>query len=409
MSPGETRRRVVITGVGMVSPLGDDVDRFVSALIDGRKAAGPIRGFETTGLRLREAGEMSSFDPSQYLGSRNLRPLDRTARLSCCAAHLALASSGWDEAMRARHEVGLVLGTMFGSVHTIAAFDRRALVDGPQYAKPMDFANTVINAAAGQTAILHDLRGLNSTVSGGLLSGLQAIGYAADAIRFGRADAVLAGGADELCYESFFGFHRAGLVAGSRNGVGPRPVPFDGARNGFVPSEGAALLMLEGEDTAASRGAVVHGEILGTGSAFAAGGFDQAATTLSAALEATFDDARAAASSFSAVGASANGSIELDAAEAEAFRQTLPEAVPVSAIKAALGESLGAGGAFAAVAMLAALERGVLPGVPGLSTPPPGLAIGAEPQPIDGRRGLVTGVGLDGNACAVALASGCPS
>src|SRR6185436_16931218 len=123
---------------------------------------------------------------------------------------------------RVEREVGLVLGTMYCSVHTISEFDRRCLQHRPSHASPMDFANSVINAAAGQPAISHRMRGVNSTVSAGEASGLLAIASAADLIRGGRAAALLAGGAEELCYESYLAFHRAGRLAGP----GGHPVPF---------------------------------------------------------------------------------------------------------------------------------------------------------------------------------------
>src|SRR5262249_41545987 len=119
----------------------------------------------------RHAGEIRPFEPKDYLGERNLRPGDRTGRLLLVAAPQALESAGWTAERRAGHEVGLVLGTTFCSVRTIAEFDRRALQLGPSYASPLDFANSVINAAAGQAAIWHDLRGVNSTVAAGEASG----------------------------------------------------------------------------------------------------------------------------------------------------------------------------------------------------------------------------------------------
>ena len=130
-------------------------------------------------------GQVRSFDPKQYLGQKNMRPLDRTARLVASAAQLALSDSGWTAEARSTNEVGLVLGTMYGSVRTIAEFDRHAVEAGPFYASPLDFANTVINAAAGQTALWHGLRGLNSTVATGQASGLRAIAYAAGLIQSG--------------------------------------------------------------------------------------------------------------------------------------------------------------------------------------------------------------------------------
>lgn len=147
-------------------------------------------------MRCREAGEVRGFSARAYLGGGNLRPLDRAAQLATSAAQQALVASGFDQDLRREREVGLALGTMFGSVRTISEFDRRAITAGPIYAKPMAFANSVLNAAAGQTAIWHGLRGINSTVSGGPTSGLLALGSAAETIRQGNASAMLAGGGD---------------------------------------------------------------------------------------------------------------------------------------------------------------------------------------------------------------------
>src|SRR5687768_1984195 len=259
------RNRVVITGAGVISSLGDSPASLQLALCSGHGAVKPVELFSTAGLGCPLGGEIPSFDAQKYLSRRNLRPLDRTSRLVTSAAQLALNNSGWSESMRNDEEVGLVLGTMFCSVHTISQFDRRALEVGPTYASPMDFSNTVINAAAGQTAIMHNLRGINTTISTGITSGLQAIAYATDVIRSGRAHAILAGGADEMCFESFYGFDRAGLLCRSDNRAGDFPIPFDKRRNGFALGEGAALLMLEDAKFARQRGARPLAEITGHG------------------------------------------------------------------------------------------------------------------------------------------------
>src|SRR5438876_1528909 len=187
-------RRVVITGAGVISSLGDSPAKLHTALCEGRAGLRQIQLFSTQGLACHLGGEIASFSPKNYLGERNFRPLDRTSQLVAATAQMALDDSGWTAEMRSENEVGLVLGTMFCSVHTISQFDRRALAAGPAYASPMDFSNTVINAAAGQTAIWHNLRGVNSTIAAGSVSGLQAIIYAAELIRTGRARAILAGG-----------------------------------------------------------------------------------------------------------------------------------------------------------------------------------------------------------------------
>ena len=175
-------RRVVVTGMGVLSALGDSPRSLHEALCEGRSGVQPVSWEEADGMPELLFGRVE-FDPRTYLPDGNLRPLDRTGRLAVASAGLALADAGWTAEALEETEVGFVAGTMFGSVHTIAGFDRRAMEAGPNYAKPMEFANSVINAAAGQTAIWHNLWGINATISGGTASGAQAIAYASDLIR----------------------------------------------------------------------------------------------------------------------------------------------------------------------------------------------------------------------------------
>ena len=225
-----SRRTVVVTGAGLVSSIGDSPADLHSALTE--RSRGP-------------AGAV--FDPAKYLGTRNTRPLDRLGQLVSAAAGLTLADACCPPQFRAEHAVGLVLGTMFSGVRTICAFDRQALEIGPECASPLDFANTVLNAAAGQAAIWHGLRGPNATIAAGVASGLQAIAYAADLIAAGTVDCALAGGADERSPEVADGLERAGLLPG-----------------GVALGEAAAFVMLEAEDIARRRAATIRAEIRGS-------------------------------------------------------------------------------------------------------------------------------------------------
>ncbi len=401
-----SERRVVVTGIGLVSPVADEPAALHQALVAGDSALAPISLFDTGPLGEYYAGEVRDFDPASYLGKVNLRPVDRTARLVIVAAHLAFEASGWTRERRGEHDVGLVLGTMFGSVHTISAFDRRALVAGPKYAKPFEFANSVINAAAGQTAIWHDLRGINSTVAGGMAAGLQALGYAAEVIRTGRSDAVLAGGADELCFESLYGFHQTGRLcsAGDRGAV-----PFDARRDGFVLGEGAGLLMLEEAESARARGATILAEIRGHGNCYdcSRGKDERAVDAVHRAVGLALADAGLEAGDVEAVSAAANGSILGDRHEAAGLAAVFGQAVPpVTAVKSVLGETLGASGAFATIALIESLRAGVLPGIRGLEEPEEALALSglsAGARQISGSRGLIDAVGHDGNVAALVV------
>lgn len=403
------RRRVVITGAGVLSPVADSPAGLHAALSAGRSGLKTVELFAADGVGPRLAGEVRPFEPKEYLGERNLRPVDRTSRLLLVAATRALEASGWSAEARAGREVGLVVGTIFCSVKTIAEFDRRGLQLGPSHASPMDFANSVINAAAGQTAIWHGLSGVNSTISQGEASGLAALAYAADLIRLGRADAILAGGVEELCFESFVGFARAGRLCGG-NGSGEHPVPFDTRRNGFAPAEGAALLMLEDAGSAAARGATVLAEIAGHGAAFDVSRSEEdAAGAVTRAVRLALADAGLSPAQIDCLSASANGSLAGDRAEARGLATALGElaaVLPVSAIKSMLGEALGASGGFQAAALLGTFTDGVLPGILGLEETEAGFplkGVSSNNQHIEARRALLSAVGADGHCCALVL------
>lgn len=407
-------RRAVITGAGVVSSLGDSAHSLHAALCKGENGIRPIDLFPTELVGCPLGGQIRDFDAQKYLGKRNLRPLDRTSRLVASAAQLALDEGGWTVEMRAEKEVGLILGTMFCSVHTISEFDRRALEAGPAYASPMDFSNTVINAAAGQTAIVHNLRGINTTIATGNTSGLKAIAYAADLIRDGRATALLAGGADELCFESFYGFDRAGLLCRSETHAGDFPIPFDARRNGLALGEGAALLMLEDEERARERGAKVLAEVKGHGCAYdsSRGDDERAVSVIAASMRRALDEAELLPSEIDCLSASANGSIKGDRHEAQAIVATFngnSHRLPVTAIKSMLGETLGASGAMQALDLVQTMRDGFLPGTINLTEaeedfPLPFLS--TVRRKIDPRNGLVNSVGLDGHCCSLVLARG---
>lgn len=399
---------MVITGVGLISPLGDSVSAFNEALRAGTVALGPVELFPQGGLPPYHAGEIKGFDPATYFGDRNYRPLDRNSRLATVAAQLALSASGLALPAARSERIGLVLGTMFGSVRTIAEFDRRGLTAGPAYVKPLDFANSVINAPAGQTAIWHGLAGVNSTITGGATAGVQAIAYAADLIRAGHAPVLLAGGADELSYESLLGFDRAGLLHPAGDGF---PVPFARGRAGFALGEGAALLVLEERTSAERRGAPILAEVAGHGSAFDTSlgtSESSVANALERAIRLALDDAGIGGAEIGAISCGAAGSIAGDRAEALGIAAALGAAVrrvPVFAVKAHLGETLGAAGGFQAAALLGAFASGIVPGIPGLASADPEipLALDSAPRSAEVRHGLVTAMGLDGQVSAVVL------
>ncbi|MEM9597171.1 MAG: beta-ketoacyl synthase N-terminal-like domain-containing protein [Acidobacteriota bacterium] len=408
------KRRVVVTGVGTVSSLGNDPAQLHSALVAGETGFRDVDLFDTEGLRSPRAAQVD-FDPRAFFGKRNFRPVDRTGRLVIAAAELALGSAGITAEALADLQVGLVLGTMFGSVHTISAFDRRGLEAGPKYVKPLDFANSVINAAAGQAAIWHGLRGSNSTVAGGTTAGLQALARGLDMVRLGRGTLLLAGGGEELCFESMMGFQQAGRLARDGGPDGPFPRPFDADGSGVLLGEGSALLMLEEAEHAEGRGATVRAEILGHGSFFdVSRGADPevARSALERAARLALDDAGLGADDVDLVTSGGSGLVPQDRIEARAIASVLGDRageVPVMAVKGAIGECLGASGAFQVMAAIEAVAHGEVPPIAGFEAAAadgPSLGFAARSRALRGGRVLATALGLSGNATALVLDAG---
>lgn len=383
--------RIVVTAAGVISPIGAGLEKFGCALYSGKSAVGPSARFPG-----HTTAEIEDFQPQAWLG-KGIRVMDRSARLLAVAAHMALTSAelSQENAESPDPELGLVCGTLFGSLHSITSFDWSGLEEGPAYVSPMEFPNTVINAPAGQAAIKHRLRGVNSTVCAGLASGLHALNYAADFLRFGRARALLAGGVEELCEESVLGFRKSGAI--SESGCA---VPFCVSRDGVAPSEASALWMLETADAAQARGRTPWLEICGFGSTQAAyriDGFDLRGDGAAEAMEQALDASAIAPVEVSCIVASASGSRAGDEMERRAiervFRRPLHD-LPVCAPKAAFGEAMGASGALCAVVAGLALQERSLPPTRGFRD---------TASPIEGDYALVNAFGCDGNNASLVI------
>ncbi len=394
---------VVITSSGLIAPLGDTPERFVAGLAHAHPAARPCL-FDPGQLEGGPVHELLNFDPLPYLGDQNFRPLNRPALFAITAASQALARGRWDAESIASTEVGLVLGTLFGSIQTIAEFDFNAQKVGPKYAKPLDFANTVINAMAGQTAIYFHLTGINSTIAAGTISGLYALGYASGLVESGRTRALLAGGAEELSLPAWLGFARRGLM-GSGDAAGNH-LPNDG----FLLGEGAALLMLEHQQSARARGAQPLARVSGFASAFDPSrglDSDRCAEALAHAINGALAQAKLEPRAIDACLASLNGVPHLDRGEALALNRVFAtHPIPVAALKGRCGEALGASGALTACAALATLADGDLHAVVGncaeLAAHGPQALRSTR---IDARHLLLSAVGLDGSVCALILSA----
>jgi len=357
--------RIVITGIGVLSPIGIGRENFWNALIMGRSGFRKITLFDTSSFKVHIGGEVD-FDPVEFLGKKGLRDLDRSTRLICSAARMAIDDSKLIIGEENTHSTGVSIGSTFGSLHSISQFDRSGLIEGPRFVNPSHFPNTVINSPASQVSIRFYIKGFNTTISTGFCASLDAISYAADFIKMNRAEVVLAGGVEELCEETFMGFHKLGCLSGI-DGSEPICCPYDRRRNGLILSEGAGVLVLEEEGNARKRGADILAVLKGCGNAFdpeAEIGFEHGGEGLKDAIEIALNDAAIGPEDIDCVISCANSTIGLDRLETKALKKAFggfARRIPVTSIKSMVGETYSASGVLSLSAATGVLQTGIIP------------------------------------------------
>jgi 3-oxoacyl-[acyl-carrier-protein] synthase II len=281
---------------------------------------------------------------------------------------MALNDSGIETPVREdlTDSFGVSLGSTMGSVWSVSEFDKEALRDGPRSVNPAHFSNTVINSPASHISITFNIKGFNATIATGFCSGIDSVFYAMNMIDLYEYKVVLAGGVEELCEQTYKGFHKIGHLAGSRYGKEEVNCPFDRRRNGIVLGEGASIIALEEMDHALSRGAKIYAEILGYGTAFdpeSCNIYSPKAFGASGSIRACLSDSNTKKERIDYVSASANSTLDCDAMEAKALRDLFgntPDKVPVSSIKSMIGECFSAGGAMNIAGSMGILETGFL-------------------------------------------------
>lgn len=362
-------KRIVITGIGILASNGVGKEAFWKALKEGKSGTKPVTLFDTSTTRAKTAGEITDFKAEEFLGEKGLRTLNRATKLVLSAAKLALDDAGFtyplDEDLSQR--TGVSLGSTLGSVWSISEFDKQGLREGPRSVNPALFPNTVINAPASQISIRFNIKGFNTTISSGFASSLDAIDYAMNLMRLYDYDVVLTGGVEELCEQTFKGFHKIGHLAGSREGKLEVDCPFDKRRNGIVFGEGASMLVLEELNHAKKRGANIYAEILGYGTSFdpeSKNLYNPKAVGAAKAMNFALEDAKLGPGEIDYISATANSTLDCDVMETRAINRIFgaqAKKVPVSSIKSMIGDTFSASGAMNVAASIGAMAGGFIP------------------------------------------------
>lgn len=361
------KKRIVITGIGVVSPIGIGKDAYWQALKKGESGIKLITLFDTSEFKVKVGGEITDFDPKNILGQKVSRNLDRATRLLCSATKLALDDSSIQINENNKTEIGIVVGTTFGSVQSISEFDKKAISDGPLSVNPSHFPNTVINSPASQDAIRFGIKGFNTTISTGMCAALDAIEYAADFIRLNKAKMIIAGSVEEMCIQIFLGFYKLGYLSGLDGRPDSISCPFDRRRNGIVFSEGSTALILEDIDSARERKARIYAEVLGVGSNFdpyRIAKYNPRGKGIQEAMRSALNEAGLLPKDIDYICANANSTKDADLIETEAIKEVFGDYVykiPVSSVKSMIGETFSASGGLATVASIGAINEDFIP------------------------------------------------
>ncbi|MGI8491365.1 MAG: beta-ketoacyl-ACP synthase II [Acidimicrobiales bacterium] len=361
----DSSRRVVVTGMGVISPLGSNVESTWESMVAGRSGVGPISLFDTEGFAVRIAGEVDGFDAVEHFGKRRARHLDRVVQLALVATKEAIEHAKLDIATDP-HRVGVVYGTGIGGLQSLEEGMDTLSRRGPEWVNPYTLPMMIPNMAAGQISMEWGIRGYSSCTATACSASTQAIGESLDLIRMGRADAMICGGSEApITRVGLAGF--AAMKALSTRNDDPQAAsrPFDAGRDGFVMGEGAATLVLEARDCALRRGAPILAELVGYGSTSDAfhmtaphpDGDGAMRAMLAACADAGLDPSEVDYINAHGTSTPPNDKLETLAVR-RAFGANPP---PLSSTKSMTGHTLGAAGALEAVACIQALRTGILP------------------------------------------------
>ncbi len=409
-------RRVVVTGLGCVSPLGADAEATWKAASQGVSAAGPIRRCDTRDLPVAIGAEAPAEIQVDVLTAKERRRLDRSTLLAVAAAEEALADGGLDAERIDRDRVGVAIGTAIGGITTILDTHDTLRAKGPRRVSPFFIPMGLGNMASGTIAMCHGLRGPNLSPVGACASGAQAIGEALRIVARGDADVMLAGGTDSTIHPLVLAGFAAMRALSTRNDEPERASrPFDRGRDGFVIAEGAAVLLIESVEHARARGARMRAELLGYGVAADAAHFAQPAEDgggARLAMRRALADADLAPGDVDHLNAHATSTPAGDRVEAQAIRAVFGAAtdrLPVSATKSMTGHLMGATGALELLLCVRALETGLLPPTINLDDADPDCAldhVANKARPHRARVALSNSFGFGGINASLVLGRG---
>ncbi|HEX6607764.1 MAG TPA: beta-ketoacyl-ACP synthase II [Chloroflexia bacterium] len=404
-------RRVVVTGMGALTPVGNNLEETWTAFKEGKPGVARITLFDPSPYEIQIGGEVKNFDNSS-INPKELRHMDRSVQFAVVAAQEALRDAGYAITPENADRTGIIIGSAAGGLGVTLNQQKVLEERGPRRLSPFFLANMLPDSASGQVAIAVGARGPNMAVASACATGSHAIGEAWETIRRGDADAILAGGTDAVILPLVL----AGFVVMRGLGNDPDPArackPFDKNRNGFVLSEGCGILLLENLEHAQARSARIYAEVIGYGSsndAFDMFGQSESGGAAIRMMRMALHKAEIAPEDVDYIVAHGTGTPLNDRVETLAIKQTFGDHardLVVSSFKSMTGHMMGASGAVGAINAVKAVQEGVIPPTTNYSTPDPDCDLdyntggGVREKDID--VAISNAIGLGGhNACVV--------
>ncbi|MEG3766951.1 beta-ketoacyl-ACP synthase II [Alteromonas sp. 14N.309.X.WAT.G.H12] len=371
-----TKRRVVVTGLGMLSPLASSVDESWRRLMNGESGIGDITLFDCSNYSTRFAGQVDEFDPQDYIEKKEAKKMDRFIQLGIAAGKQALADSGLAITDDNAHRVGVAIGSGIGGLEQIEQNHIKLMKSGPKRVSPFFVPSTITNMISGFLSIMEGLKGPNLNIVTACTTGVHNIGVAARTIAYGDADAMLAGGAEaSITPLGVAGFAAARALSSNNDAPQAASRPWDKDRDGFVMGEGAGVMMLESYESAVARGATIYAELTGfgmSGDAYhmtspPADGEGAARSMVNALADSNIDG-----NQIGYVNAHGTSTPAGDVAEVAAVKRVFKEhayKVLVSSTKSMTGHLLGAAGSVEAIFTVLALRDKMAPPTINLDNP----------------------------------------
>lgn len=372
------QRRVVVTGVGVVTPLAVEVNSFWTRLTNGECGIHPLTTLDTTKYKVHFGGDIPNFEVGPYADPREVKRLDRFTQFAVHAGGQAIGDCGIDFKSVDRNRCGVILGSGIGGLGEIEIQIERMLEKGPDRVSPFTVPKMMLNAAGGNLSITYGLKGPNYAVATACASATNAMGDALRSIRMGETDLVITGGTEAaITRMGLAAFQNMKALSTRNEDPATASRPFDADRDGFVLGEGAGLLIFEELEHAQARGAKIYCEVLGYGTTSDAGHItapDPDGYGASAAMRAAISDAGIEPHDIDYINAHGTSTPLGDKAETRAIKAVLGESanqVAVSSTKGALGHSLGASGGIEAVILAKTIETSIIAPTINLMNPDP--------------------------------------